>query len=125
MNMNELSTEVRRLESGIGVIDVHGVLTSAAEDQLMNAYNKAAGEQDPAVIFNFSDMEYINSSGIGLLITILIRAKRQGHKLVACGLKEHFKQIFKLTRLDEVMPVFDTEKESLEALWKESTSLSS
>lgn len=124
MNMNNLTTEVRQREGGIGVIDVHGVLTSDAEEKLMTAYQAASSEEQPAVIFNFTDMEYINSSGIGLLITILIRAKRNGHKLVACGLKEHFRQIFLLTRLEEAMPVFDTEDEALKALNHESTTIS-
>jgi len=123
MNMNELTTEVRRTESGIGIIEVHGVLTNSAEERLMNAYLRALGGQ-PAVVFDFTEMEYINSSGIGLLITILIRAKRQGQKMVAYGLKDHFKQIFQLTRLDEAMPVYETESEALEALLKESIPIS-
>lgn len=123
MNMNELSTVVREAGSGIGVIEVHGVLTSQAEEHMMNAYNQAIGDHNQVVIFNFKDMEYINSSGIGLLITILIRAKRQGQKLVACGLKEHFQQIFQLTRLEEAMPVFGNEEEAITALVKESSTV--
>jgi anti-sigma B factor antagonist len=123
MNMSDLTTSVRQREGGIGVIDVRGVLTSSAEEKLMEAYNQAVGDERPVVIFNFSEMEFINSSGIGLLITILIRAKRKGHKLVACGLKEHFRQIFLLTRLEEAMPVFISEDEAVEALRKESASV--
>ena len=123
MNLNELTTDVRDAGGGIGVIEVHGVLTSQAEDHLMTAYNHAIGDHNQIVIFNFKDMEYINSSGIGLLITILIRAKRQGHKLVACGLKEHFQQIFQLTRLEEAMPVFDSEQEAITAINKEASTV--
>jgi anti-sigma B factor antagonist len=123
MNMNELTTSVRHKDDGVGIIDVQGVLTSQSEEKLMAAYNQAVNEQNPIVIFNFTDMDYINSSGIGLLITILIRAKRQGHKLVACGLKDHFRQIFQLTRLDEAMPVYLTEDEAYTALIKESTTV--
>ncbi len=123
MNVNELSTIVRDAGSGIGVIEVHGVLTSQAEEQLMNSFNQAIGDHNQVVIFNFKDMDYINSSGIGLLITILIRAKRQGQKLVACGLKDHFQQIFQLTRLDEAMPVFGSEEEAISAIVKESSTV--
>jgi anti-sigma B factor antagonist len=123
MNMDNLTTNVRQVSGGIGVIEVHGVLTSGAEDKLMIAYQQATDEDRSVVIFNFSDMEYINSSGIGLLITILIRAKRKGHKLVACGLKDHFRQIFLLTRLEEAMPVFDSEEDAVKALKREPTSI--
>jgi len=124
MNLNDLSTVVRDTGVGIGVIEVHGVLTSQAEDHLMTAYNQAIGDHNQVVIFNFKEMEYINSSGIGLLITILIRAKRQGYKLIACGLKEHFQQIFQLTRLEEAMPVFDNEEEAIAAISKEGSTVS-
>lgn len=123
MNMDNLTTNVRLLPGGIGVIEVHGVLTSGAEEKLMMAYQQAVGDDRSAAIFNFTNMEYINSSGIGLLITILIRAKRKGHKLVACGLKDHFRQIFLLTRLEEAMPVFDSEAEAVKALKREPTSV--
>jgi anti-sigma B factor antagonist len=58
----------------------------------------------------------MNSSGIGVLVTILIRANRQGRRLGAVGLSEHYRQIFELTRLDEAIPVFATEDEASRAL---------
>jgi len=54
----------------------------------------------------------MNSSGIGLLVTLLIRAQRQKQKLLACGLSEHYRQIFQLTRLDEAIGIYGTESEA-------------
>jgi anti-sigma B factor antagonist len=53
----------------------------------------------------------MNSSGIGLLVTLLIRAQRQNQRLMAYGLDQHYQQIFELTRLNEAIGVFPSEME--------------
>jgi anti-sigma B factor antagonist len=58
----------------------------------------------------------MNSGGIGLLVTLLVRANRQKQKLLACGLNDHYKQIFELTRLDEAITIHDSEADALAAL---------
>ena len=51
----------------------------------------------------------MNSGGIGLLVTTLIRAQRAGHALRAYGLTDHYRQIFTLTRLDEAISIYEDE----------------
>jgi anti-anti-sigma factor len=58
-------------------------------------------------------MDYINSSGIGLLVTLLVRAKRQGKKFVAYGLNDHVKHIFELTRLNQAILLYNNETEAM------------
>jgi anti-sigma B factor antagonist len=111
MNAN-LSTEVRKLKS-TSVIDIHGEINAFAEPKLMDAYNKAAENGTKAIILNFSGLEYMNSSGIGLLVTLLIRANRQKQRLLAYGLTSHYQQIFELTRLDEAISIFENETEAV------------
>jgi anti-sigma B factor antagonist len=65
---------------------------------------------DPSVRFivlDFGGLEYMNSGGIGLLVTLLVRARRAGQRLLATGLSEHYRQILALTRLDEAIEVHD------------------
>ena len=57
-------------------------------------------------------MTYMNSSGIGLLVTLLIRANRQGQRIYALGLNDHYRQIFELTRLDEAIRLCDGEAQA-------------
>ena len=54
-------------------------------------------------MLDFGGLEYMNSSGIGLLVTLLVRANRNQQRLLAYGLSEHYRQIFELTRLDEAI----------------------
>jgi anti-sigma B factor antagonist len=57
----------------------------------------------------------MNSGGIGLLVTLLVRANRQNQKLLAVGLTDHYRQIFELTRLDEAIEIHDDEADALQA----------
>jgi anti-sigma B factor antagonist len=90
------------------VIDIVGEITATSEAVLMDAYGRGSGSK--VVVLNFTGLDYMNSSGIGLLVTMLIRAKRNHQVLRACGLSDHYRQILALTRLDEAIAVFDTEE---------------
>ncbi|MGD8465671.1 MAG: STAS domain-containing protein, partial [Anaerolineae bacterium] len=65
------------------------------------------------LILNFEGLEYMSSSGIGLLVTLLIRAQRRQQRLLAYGLSEHYRHILELTRLNEAIAVYPTEDEAL------------
>jgi anti-sigma B factor antagonist len=111
-----LNLEVRDAGHGARVVDVRGELTAASEEALMDAYARAGGEEVRALVLNFSELEYMNSSGIGLLVTVLVRANRAKQKLLAVGLNEHYRQIFELTRLDEAIGIYDSEADALAAV---------
>ena len=111
-----VTMDVRKANEQAGVIEIHGEVTAFAEDALMDAYIKASNGKTKAVIIDFSDLEYMNSSGIGLLVTLLIRANRQKQQLMVVGLNDHYRQIFQLTRLDEAIGIYDTEANALAAV---------
>ena len=104
--------EVRR-SGAASIVDIQGDVTAASEGVLMGAY-EAAGDAR-AIVLNFTGLSYMNSGGIGLLVTLLVRANRQSQRLLAFGLSEHYRQIFELTRLDEAVGIHDTEHEALAA----------
>jgi anti-sigma B factor antagonist len=107
-----LHLTVRHL-SHAAVIDIVGEVTAHADNALTDAYTQASLGGTPVILLNFAGLEYMNSSGIGLLVTLLIRANRQKQKLIAIGLNEHYQQIFELTRLNEAIGMFETEAEAL------------
>lgn len=87
------------------VVAIFGDVTSASETSLMDAYGKAADAGARTIILDFAGLEYMNSGGIGLLVTLLVRAKRQNHRLMAVGLNDHYREIFSLIRLDEAIRI--------------------
>jgi anti-sigma B factor antagonist len=114
MSQTAGTTDVRGV-NGASIVDIKGDVTAASEDILMEAYNKASEMDSRSIILNFEGLEYMNSGGIGLLVTLLVRAKRQRQSLFAYGLTDHYRQIFELTRLDEAVGIFDNEGDALAA----------
>jgi anti-sigma B factor antagonist len=104
---------VRKINNTVSIIDIEGDISAFAEDTLMEAYADASTPSTRAIILNFSGLEYMNSSGIGLLVTLLIRINRQKQRMLAFGLSEHYKHIFELTRLNEAIGIYDTESDVL------------
>ena len=115
MTETTTTTDVRNVSDQVSVIDIKGEITAASEAALMDAYNRASGTATKAVILNFEGLDYMNSSGIGLLVTLLVRAQRQHQQLMAYGLDEHYQQIFELTRLDEAVGIHESEASALSA----------
>jgi anti-sigma B factor antagonist len=103
----------RSADEGVGVVAIEGELTAASEDALTAAFTEATSGGERVVLMDFSGLEYMNSGGIGLLVTLLVRANRQGQRLLACGLDDHYRQILELTRLDEAITVYADEAEAL------------
>ncbi len=106
--------EVRKPDESVGIIDITGDITANSEEVLMDAY-ATAGDGTRAVILNFTGLEYMNSGGIGLLVTLLVRANRARQRLLAFGLTAHYREIFELTRLDEAVGIYDSEADALAA----------
>ena len=100
---------VRHANDATSIIDIQGDVSAFAEPVLMDAYSQANTPTTRAFILNFSGLEYMNSSGIGLLVTLLIRINRQKQRLLAYGLSDHYKRIFELTRLNEAIGLFADE----------------
>lgn len=115
MGKAAVTTHVRKTEQGVSIIDIGGEVNGFSEEALSTAYEEASANGVRAILLNFEDLEYMNSSGIGLLVTILIRAQRNKQRLMACGLNEHYQQIFALTRLNEAIAIYGSEEEAVAA----------
>lgn len=111
----EARIKARPASPGTCIIDIGGEFTAFAEDKLMTAYAEACRNGVGSIILNFDGLDYMSSSGIGLLVTLLIRAQRQQQRLLACGLSEHYRHIFELTRLNEAITVHDDQAAALAA----------
>jgi anti-sigma B factor antagonist len=115
MHEPSVQMDVRQVDAWTSVVDIKGDVTAACESALMDAYTHASTPSTRAIVLNFSGLEYMNSGGIGMLVTLLVRANRQRQRLIAYGLSEHYRQIFALTRLDEAIGIHDGESAALSA----------
>jgi anti-anti-sigma factor len=115
MTTGTITVEVRRLTAEVAGIAIGGDVTSAGHDQLMDAYARASVDGARVIILDFSHLDYMNSGGIGLLVTLLVEIRGHGQRLLAVGLSSHYRQILALTRIDEAIEVHETEAQALVA----------
>jgi anti-sigma B factor antagonist len=105
--------QVRKVDPKVSIIDISGEVTSGAEKALMDAYAEATSGGARAIVLNFSGLEYMNSSGIGLLVTLLVRANRQKQRLMSYGLSDHYRHVLTITRLDEAIMIHASEQDAI------------
>ena len=104
-----------RHEGGGAVIDLVGDIDRNASDQITSAYQEAVTgrEAGSPVVLSFRDVDYINSTGIAVIVTLLARARAEGRSLRAWGLSPHYQEIFQITRLADFMTIYETEPQAL------------
>src|ERR671929_1851852 len=109
MPAEHLEATVRQ-EPGVAVIDLTGEINGFAEEALNAAYAEAEAKNPEAILLNFEGVDYINSTGIALIVGLLARARASKRRLLACNLSEHYVEIFDITRLSDFMSVFPDEE---------------
>lgn len=114
MTAKQLEANVRT-QSGAAVIDLKGEINSFGESTLNAAYDQALQQNPSVILINFRDVDYINSTGIALIVSLMARARKESRRLIASGLSEHYIEIFKITRLADFMPIFPDESSALAA----------
>jgi anti-anti-sigma factor len=112
MLAKQLDVRVRQQPSA-AIIDLHGEINAFAEDTLNAAYGEAERLNPDVILLNFSNVEYINSTGIALIVGMLAKARAAHRRLLACGLSEHYVEIFNITRLADFMTVYPNEQSAL------------
>ena len=110
--MSDTTIGVQR-DGSTAILRIHGEITGGSDPVLMEAYGQTDGAR--SIILDFGGLEYMNSGGIGLLVTLLVRTQRAGQKLLAVGLSDHYRQILALTRLDEAIAICEDEPAALAA----------
>jgi anti-sigma B factor antagonist len=70
---------------------------------------------DKVIVINLSEVDFIDSSGLGVMVLILRKIGADG-RIKICKLKEGVRSIFELTRLDEVFEIHKSEEGALESL---------
>ena len=110
----EFGAEVRQ-HDGTGVIDLHGEINLGADQRLAAAYETAVQDDPRTVVLNFADVDYINSTGIALIVGLLARARKEHRTVRAFGLSEHYRQIFDITRLSDFMGIYADEDSAVTA----------
>ena len=90
-------------DGATAVLRMRGDLDATADVALLAAHDDAVAEGADELLLDFTDVDYINSSGIALIVTLLTDARRAHRRVRASGLSAHYRHIFEITRLTDYL----------------------
>ena len=102
-----------RYPPAAAVIELSGEINGFAEETLNSAYTEVEAGDPEVILLNFEEVDYINSTGIALIVSLLARARASKRRLLACGLSDHYVEIFNITRLSDFMNVYPDEESAI------------
>jgi anti-anti-sigma factor len=105
--------KVEQAQDGQGrpvtVLRFTGDISSTSKDAVLGTYSGLAREENPRIILDFSKVEYLNSSGIALVIQVLIEAGKAGQTIHISGLTPHFQKVFTMVGITRYAPLYADE----------------
>jgi anti-sigma B factor antagonist len=110
--MSRFEATVRH-RGGVAIIDLRGELDAQADGSMRDAYAEAAAFDPRAILLSFRSVGYITSTGIALVIDLLARARKDGREVTACDLSDHYRNVFEITRLVDLMRIFPDEERAI------------
>jgi anti-sigma B factor antagonist len=107
-------TRTQRRQIGpVSIIDLIGDVTEHDQETVKSAYAEVLKEKPERILLNFSEVEYINTSGIAVLIAMVMEAEKTGHKIGFFGMSPHYRKVFTLVRLPLYADLYQDEAEAL------------
>ncbi|MDE3187264.1 MAG: STAS domain-containing protein [Acidobacteriota bacterium] len=117
---SETKARVDQINSPAGhpvtVLRFEGDIASTSKDAVLGTYQTLSKEAAKLVLLDFSKVDYINSSGIALVIQMLIEASNSGQKVYAFGLSPHFTKVFTMVGITKYAGLFPREVDAMAAL---------
>jgi anti-sigma B factor antagonist len=102
-------------EEEVTLIRINGRLDSYTNDLLEEALEKLFSADHRRLLFDISEMRYINSTGLGTIIAAYNRALAIGGFVGVFGAQEKVAKVIRLTRVDRHLKLFASEQEALHA----------
>lgn len=110
-----MTLSVRKETGGVVVVAVDGQLIVGNRQELKQQILDALEAGDRKFLIDFTRTGYIDSSGLGVLVSLSKKIRDQGGDLRLAGLNEDLKTLFELTKLDTLFAISDTPEEALAA----------
>ena len=98
------------------VCALEGEVNISTSPELRKTFEGIIKNDEKKVLIDFSNVGYIDSSGLATLIEMLQRLKKSGGKLSFCSMSEKVKNVFEITKLDKLFSIFDNRQEALGGL---------
>ena len=96
------------------VVTLKGPLTSGNGEVFLNAMRRQ--DSVPTLILDFSDVPYIDSAGLGLLVSTYVSRQKAGRRTVLSGINARVQKLFDITRVNDLFLIFSSPEEAVAAL---------
>lgn len=98
---------------GVTVVQVEGQLIVGNRHELKEVVQAALDGGERKLLVDFSRTGYIDSSGLGALVSISKRIREAGGDLRLAGLNDDLRSLFELTKLDTLFTITETPEQAL------------
>src|ERR1700739_4924499 len=102
--------QIERLDRG--VLSLHGPLTMENVSPFLNAVRR---ENAPTMILDLSGVPYLDSSGLGSLVSASTSCAKAGRRMALTGVNKRVRKVFEITKVEQVFLMFPTLSDAIEA----------
>ena len=102
--------QIERLDRG--VLSLHGPLTMENTSLFMNAVRREAA---PTMILDLTDVPYLDSSGLGSLVSACTSCAKSGRRIALTGVNKRVLKVFEITKIEQIFLMFPTLSDAIEA----------
>lgn len=95
-----------------GPFTARDMYNSLTPDALHNLFESASSDEAKVHIFDLTEVPYVDSTGLGMMVTHFVRCQAKGVRLVLAGAGPRVEQLFKLSHVEHLMPMVATVEEA-------------
>ncbi len=110
-----LQIQTTRVEPDIVVVQLSGSITSRSQNMVEPLVNDLLDQNEKRLVFDLTSVEQIDSTGANIVIHCFLAALAAGGGLRVAGASGKVARVFKITRLDVVIPCYPTVAAACEA----------
>ncbi len=97
------------------VLELSGRLDLNSSSQLKGQVKELLAEGETNLVLDMSDVNFINSSGLGTLVSILKDVRMVKGRMVVCNLAQYVQEIFEITQLSHIFDIYPSVKEATQS----------
>lgn len=100
-------------EQGVSVVSVGGSLDADGTRQLEETVSGMLDNGQTRILFDFSDLDYINSSGLRILVMAYQKLRSSQGKVGICGVKDYIQEVFEISGYDKIFAMYPDRGQAL------------
>lgn len=100
---------------GVIVLEMRGKLDINSSMALKEDFGKFISDGKKSILINMADVDFINSSGLGALVSGLKMVREENGVLKLCSLRQYVKELFEVSQLTKIFSIFENEKDALKS----------